>query len=267
MFFKTQENLGNTPIAKYSTKIKKNKDAFQYGNYRVPWFPMDIMWFFLIVFIAISVIHVVFIVLKMEKQRRISKCLVMPLLLAVYMAGGGSNFMMPILALVFGWIGDVLLIRIEKKTHFLLGLTSFLLGHLCYIVAFIQILANLGHGGAAVNINIPAMLIFVPPTVVLAMVVFRLIKPTKEMFIPVIIYMIVLVGMNLVGFQVFLVSPAIAGLLLLSGNFNFIVSDTILAYYTFRKLKLLGAVLIMVYYILAQAEIIMGILLLRPWAL
>ena len=102
------------------------------------------------------------------------------------------------------------------------------------------------------------------PTVVLGMVVFRLIKPTKEMRIPVIVYMIVLVAMNLAGFQVFLLNPGVAGLLILSGCFNFMVSDTILAYYTFRKLKLSGAVLIMAYYILAQAEIVMGLLLLNP---
>ena len=112
------------------------------------------------------------------------------------------------------------------------------------------------------GIVIPAFIIFIPPSVVLALVVFRLIKPTKEMYLPVFLYMTVLVAMNLFGFQVSLIYPGTAGLLILSGCFNFIVSDTILAYYTFRKLKLSGAVLIMVYYILAQAEIIWGILLL-----
>ena len=222
-----------------------------------------ILW---IVFILVSVFHVTVIYLKKEKARRISKCLVVPLLLAVYIAGGGSRFFFPIPALILGWIGDVLLIKIEKKTHFVLGLGSFLLGHLCYIIAFIQILGLFSSNGAACSVNISAFVIFVPPSVVLAMVVFRLIKPTKEMFLPVIVYMAVLVTMNLFGFQVSLLHPGLAGLLILSGCFNFIVSDTILAYYTFRKLKLSGAVLIMVYYILAQAEIIWGLLLLMQAA-
>jgi len=222
---------------------------------------MTITKIFLIIFILVSVFHIAAIYLKKEKARRISKCLVVPLLLGVYLSGGGGRFFSPIPALILGWIGDVLLIKIEKKTNFILGLSSFLLGHIFYIIAFIQILGIFGPG-AACQINIPAFIIFIPPSIVLAMVVFRLIKPTKEMFLPVILYMTVLVTMNLFGFQVSLSHPGVAGLLILSGCFNFIVSDTILSYYTFRKLKLSGAVLIMVYYILAQAEIIWGLLLL-----
>jgi len=227
---------------------------------------MKTMWILFAVFILISVFHVFTIALQKEKLRQISKCLVIPFLLAVYIAGAGNKFLFPIPALILGWIGDVMLLKIEKKGHFILGLVSFLLGHILYIFTFIYIIGLFGtgglSGGKAVYFNIPAMVIFVPPVVVLTLVVFRLIKPTKEMSIPVILYMTVLVAMNLVGFQVFLSNPGAAGLLILSGCFNFIVSDTILAYYTFRKLKLLGAVLIMVYYILAQAEIIMGLIFL-----
>jgi len=221
---------------------------------------MTITKIFLIIFILVSVFHVACIYLKKERARRISKCLVVPLLLGVYLAGGGSKFFTPIPALILGWMGDVLLIKIEKKTHFILGLGSFLLGHVFYIIAFMQILGIFAPG-ADCRMNIPAFVIFIPPSVVLAMVVFRLIKPTREMFIPVIFYVTVLLIMSLFGFQVFLRHPGTAGLLILSGCFNFMVSDTILAYYTFRKLKLSGAILIMVYYILAQAEIIWGILL------
>jgi uncharacterized membrane protein YhhN len=217
---------------------------------------------FLVVFILVSVFHVITIALRKEKLRQISKCLIIPFLLAVYVSGGGSKFFFPIPALILGWIGDVLLIKREKKTHFIIGLASFLLGHICYMITFIQILCLSDPGGAAWKINIPSILIFAPPAAVLGMVVFRLIKPTKEMFFPVILYMAVLIIMSFSGFQVFLFNPGAAGLLILSGCFMFIVSDTILAYYTFRKLKLLGAVLIMVYYILAQAEIILGLMML-----
>jgi uncharacterized membrane protein YhhN len=223
--------------------------------------------FFLVFFTIISIIHIITIVLKNEKLRRISKCLIVPPLLGAYIAGTGNWLLFPVPALVLGWIGDVLLIKIQKKGHFITGLASFLLGHLFYIITFVCILGFFGFGGAAGNINIPAVIIFTPPSIVLGMVVFRLIKPTKEMYGPVIVYMIVLITMSLFGFQVFLLNPGVAGLLILSGSFNFMVSDTILAYYTFRKLKLSGAVLIMVYYILAQAEIILGLLLLKQTAL
>ena len=218
---------------------------------------MNIKQLFFILFIAVSVFHTGAIFFKKEKLRKISKCFIVPLLLTVYLAGGEYRYIFMIPALVLGWLGDVLLIRIDKKTHFILGLASFLLGHVCYMITFAQIL---GLFGSAVMFNVPSVLIFTAPVILLAMVVFRLIKPTKEMFVPVILYMTVLVVMNFLGFQVFLFNPGIAGLLILSGCYNFMVSDTILAYYTFRKLKLWGAVLIMVFYIIAQAEIVFGLM-------
>ena len=224
---------------------------------------MNAFWIFLSIFIIASIVNICAIFLGKEKIRWISKCLIIPPLLAAYIAGSENLSIFPIPALILGWIGDVLLIRIEKRIHFLTGLASFLAGHLFYIITFAGILGLFSYGGAACNINIPAIAIFTPPAIVLGMIVFRLIKPTKAMYGPVIVYMAVLVTMNLFGFQVFLINPGIAGLLILSGCFNFMVSDTILAYYTFRKQKVYGAALVMIYYILAQAEIVLGLLLLR----
>ena len=223
---------------------------------------MSAMRIFLIVFVIVSVVHIAAIILKKEQLRRISKCLVVPSLLGVYIAGAETLLFFTVPALILGWIGDVLLIKIEKKINFVLGLAAFLLGHLCYVITFLQIL---GFSGSGSGINISAIAIFAPQAFILAVVVFRLIKPTKEMFVPVIFYMIVLVTMSLFGFQVFLLNPGLAGLLILSGSFNFMASDTILAYYTFRKLKLSGAVLIMVFYILAQAEIVLGLVSIKPF--
>jgi len=223
---------------------------------------MNKMYIFLIVLGLVSIFHIIFIALKKEWLRRISKCFIVPLLLAAYIAGAEHPLFLIIAALSLGWIGDVLLINIRKQTFLMLGLTSFLLGHICYISAFIQRLGFFGYAGASGQINLPAIVIFTPPAIVLAMVVFRLIKPTKVLYLPVILYMAVLEALTLFGFQVFLFNQGVAGLLLLSGCICFMISDTILAYYTFRKLKISGSVLIMGYYILAQTEIIFGMLLL-----
>ena len=223
---------------------------------------------FLIIFSLATIVHITAILLGKEKLRQISKCLIIPPLLAAYAAGSEIRIPFIIPALVLGWIGDVLLLKIDKSAFFKLGLCSFLLGHICYIIAFIYLLGLFGFGGMVPiagtgSINIPAILIFTPPAIVLGAVVIRLIKPTKEMRFPVIFYMVVLETLTLFGFQIFLFNPGIAGLLILSGCLCFMVSDTILAYYTFRKLKLSGAVLIMAYYILAQAEIIFGLMSLQ----
>jgi uncharacterized membrane protein YhhN len=207
---------------------------------------------FLIIFAVVSVTHIASIILKKETLRSISKVLIIPPLIAAYIAGMEGLFF-PIPALILGWLGDILLLK-REKTFFKLGLAAFLLGHLCYMIAFIQILNSAG------SMNIPAMMIFTPQAIILGIVVFRLIKPLKEMVVPVMLYMVFLVTMGLFGFQVFLVNPGLGGLLLISGCFNFMISDTILAYYAFRKYKLSGAVLIMIFYILAQAEIVLGLL-------
>jgi uncharacterized membrane protein YhhN len=193
----------------------------------------------------------------------ISKCFIVPLLLAAYIASGGANkYLLPVFALVFGWIGDVLLIKGKNKTNFLLGLTSFLTGHLFYIASFLYILGFFYFERLALKLDIASILVFIPVVFVLAMVVFRLVKPVKGLRLPVILYMTVLVVMNLIGFQVFLFNPGLAGLLILSGCFCFMISDTVLAYYTFRKIKISASVLIMYFYIIAQAKIIIGLLLL-----
>jgi uncharacterized membrane protein YhhN len=211
---------------------------------------------FFIVFALVSVTHIMSIILQRETIRWVSKILIIPPLLAAYIVAyinGTESLVFPIPALVLGWVGDILLIRKEKKI-WLLGLVAFLLGHICYMITFIQILNF--------TISMPAMIIFTPQVLVLGIVVFRLIKPLKEMRLPVILYMIFLVSMGLFGFQVFLINLSLGGLLLISGCFNFRISDTILAYYTFRKYKISGSVLIMIFYILAQAEIVLGLLVL-----
>jgi uncharacterized membrane protein YhhN len=213
---------------------------------------------FLVVLILLSIFHITVIILKKETPRRISKCLIVPVIIALYLSGTGAKTLWPVPALFLGWLGDILLLSIEKKRNLMLGLASFLLGHLFYIITFIAILGFFASDGAG-SFNVPALLLFTPPAIILGVVVFRLVKPTRELYVPVIVYMTVLESMSLFGFQVFLFSPGIGGLLILSGCLCFMISDTILAYYTFRKPKISGSVLIMGYYILAQAEIILGL--------
>jgi hypothetical protein len=61
------------------------------------------------------------------------------------------------------------------------------------------------------------------------------------------------------GLEVFIAYPGFGGALVFLGCLCFMVSDTILSYKRFRKTKLLGPA-VMVFYILAQAGIILGIL-------
>ena len=223
---------------------------------------MSVMNVFLIIFALVSVVHVTAIFIRKGKLRRISKIFIVPPLLAAYIAGQGQPFIFVILALLFGWLGDALLLRINEKAYFQLGLASFLLGHVCYIVAFIECLGFFEPGGAG-RIDNMAMAVFLPIAIIIGVMDFRFIKPPQEMIFPVVLYMIAIEVMAFWGLEIFILNPGFAGMLIFSGALCFMISDTMLAYYTFRKLTIPGAVLIMVLYILAQAGIIIGLLLLK----
>ena len=216
---------------------------------------------FLILLALLSAVHIAAIALQKEWLRCISKILIMPSLFAAFMAGG-SGFagggLFALLALIFGWIGDILLIKKNKRMIFKLGIISFLLGHLCYIAVFLDCLGFFSAGGG--KINITALAVFIPPAIIGGIVLFRLIKPFREMIPLLIIYMIVIEAMSCLGLEVFLFNPGFAGAMIVSGCFLFMISDAVLAYYAFRKLKVLPAILIMALYVLAQAGIIMGFL-------
>ena len=214
---------------------------------------------FLLVFALSSIVHIAAIFLRKEKLRKISKVLIVPPLLAAYIAGAGNLLLFTVPALLLGWIGDVLLLRIRIRVYFQLGLVSFLLGHICYIITFIECLGLFGKDNAG-SLNLTAIAVFVPIAIFGGAAAFRFIKPSKDMIFPVLLYMIVIEIMLFFSLEVLIFYRGIAGILIFSGALCFLISDTILSYYTFRKLKLIGAVLIMAFYISAQAQIILGLL-------
>jgi uncharacterized membrane protein YhhN len=218
---------------------------------------MSIMNVFLIIFALVSVVHVSAIFFRNGKIRRVSKIFIVPALLAAYITGQGTPLIFPVLALLFGWLGDVLLLRISEKTYFQLGLVSFLLGHVCYIITFVECLGFFSGSG---KVNTMAIAVFIPIAIAVGVMVFRFIAPPKEMIFPVLLYMVAIEIMTFWGLEIFIINPGFAGILIFAGALCFMISDTTLAHYTFGKLTIPGAVAIMVLYIMAQAGIILGLM-------
>jgi len=216
------------------------------------------MLIFLVIFSVVSIIHITFISLKMETPRRVSKVLIIPPLLMAYLMGTGSPVFFVIPALVLGWLGDILLIKTNRRDYFKFGLASFLLGHICYLLCFIECLGFFGSGGG--SFNFMALVIYLPLALIAGVLIFRFIKPAKGMVLPVIFYTIAIEAMTFGGLQVFIINPGLAGALIFAGCLCFMFSDTILSYKKFRKTKFLGANTVMVSYILAQAGIILGLM-------
>jgi len=197
-------------------------------------------------------VHLWSILARKEIVQSISKVCLLPLVFAVYITGvsGTGQMLIPvILALFFGWIGDIFLIKIENLTFFRLGLASFLLGHILYIVAMLK---------CTDSINSTALIISVPVGIALGFFIFKLIRPSKEMIVPAIAYETVILIMVMSAIQLAIARGSPYGTLVLAGGICFLVSDAILAFITFRGKPWYGDFPVMLTYISAQLCIILG---------
>jgi uncharacterized membrane protein YhhN len=197
-----------------------------------------------------STVHFISILIRKEKLQSASKITLLPLILAVYLAGTNSVLVTVILALIFGWLGDMLLIKIENIKFFRCGLASFLLGHIFYIVAMIHYTDN---------IHSLALIIGIPISIGLVFLIFKAVRPVREMIIPAIAYEIVILVMLNSALQLFLANGSRYGGLILAGGICFVVSDFILAFFTFRGKPWYGDLPVMLTYISAQLCIVLGL--------
>ncbi|MCL2214613.1 MAG: lysoplasmalogenase [Treponema sp.] len=212
---------------------------------------MELKVILLIIFGVVSVIYLITLGYKPAVFQYILKGLLIPLLLAIYLSSVNIIFWPVVLALVFAWIGDVLLVKITNILWFRLGLASFLIGHICYIAAM--------HG--FINpFNVTILVVSIIAAGGLGIFIYKVVKPGKQMKIPVIAYETVILVMVIFALQLFLsqfiAHGLIFSLLILSGSICFVVSDTLLALRTFRKVKIYFAV--MITYIAAQFLITLG---------
>jgi uncharacterized membrane protein YhhN len=153
-----------------------------------------------------------------------------------------------LLALVLGLVGDVLLLE-DTAQRFLAGLVAFLLGHLAYVAAFVT-----------AGLDRPALGWLGVLVVLAALVVGRRILPGAvssggpRLGAAVAAYMVVIGALAVTGWA--------TGLLLVGvGVTLFVVSDTVLAMGRFVQEHRWTFVVVMVTYHVAQAAIVLGLLL------
>jgi uncharacterized membrane protein YhhN len=208
---------------------------------------MELKLIFLMILGVVSLVYLVTLFFKDSIFQYILKGCLAPLILAVYVFGADKILLPIVLALVFGWLGDVLLIKISNLLRFRLGLASFLIGHIFYIIIMFTY---------AQPFNVLYLIISVVVAICYGIFIFKIIQPTKEMKIPVIAYETILLTMTIFALQLFLAQGGLFGVLVFAGSICFVASDSMLAYETFRKKKL--SVFIMITYIVAQTLITLG---------
>ncbi|EGW41911.1 lysoplasmalogenase [Desulfosporosinus sp. OT] len=191
---------------------------------------------------------------RKETLKVLTKPLLVPLIILFYLTSAEDINWFIVTALFFGFLGDVSLLWGSKRIFFAIGLFSFLVGHLLYILAFLQSIPHFE--------VIPIwFLIFLIPYILYGCALLRILRPNlNKMIVPVSIYMSIILMMSFTslcciwnGFTLQFILPFIGSLL-------FIVSDTVLAYNNFNAPLKNYETLIMGTYIFAQVLIVAGFL-------
>jgi uncharacterized membrane protein YhhN len=185
----------------------------------------------------------------------ICKPLLMIILLALFISETrsvpGSLKKWIIGALFFSWIGDIVLMFQEKdKLYFLLGLSSFLLAHVCYIIFFHLVRIREG-----IKSNVWFLLLIVT---YYALLISILSPSLGDMKLPVRIYGIVISFMLMLALHMLFLKHRTAGLWMLAGALLFVISDSALALNKFYNPFPYSGATIMLTYGLAQLFIING---------
>lgn len=190
------------------------------------------------------------ILLHQELVEAISKSLLMPVLLGYFVAY--SRALPAALkysitgALLFSWAGDVLLIfQGRNDLFFLLGLSAFLLAHICYILFFHKLRSR-----EKIREN---SLLFLLIIVLYYSVLMSILFPRLgNMEWPVSFYGLVISYMFLRALHMYSLKNRNAGMLLMTGAGFFVVSDSVLAINKFYQSFAAAPVLVMLTYSIAQ---------------
>ena len=206
-------------------------------------------------FCVIFVMHMYFTKNEYNKGRLYTKPFLMPLLLIYYILSVAEVNKLIVIALLFGFMGDVFLMCPKGKNNFILGLGAFLIGNVCYILLFLH--------GISFARDVPVLfyLIIIVYAIFARAVLEKLKNHLGHMKVPTYIYMVVILLMSFVSLtRIWVTGMSISFFLPFIGSLLFICSDSMLAFYTFIGEFKNGNMYIMLTYVLAQILIVGGYL-------
>ena len=147
------------------------------------------------------------------------------------------------LGLFFSFLGDVFLLG-SGELYFILGLLSFLIAHVFYIIMVVKMLSKV-KWKLLVIASIPFVIVF-------CSLLYILYDSLGEMKIPVIIYSLTISVFGIVSLLLHLQKKVSSSIILVVGVLFFITSDSILAVNLFHLQHPYFPLLIMMTYVLAQ---------------
>ncbi|MGL5085465.1 MAG: lysoplasmalogenase [Clostridium sp.] len=209
----------------------------------------------LIIFLIVFIMHIIYTKNENRKGRIWTKPFLMPLLAMYYVVSANEVNKLIVIALLFGFIGDVFLMWDNRENNFLFGLGAFFLGHLCYVILFIK--------DVSFSKDVPIWFYIIILIYVLGAIVImgKLNNYLGAMKIPAYLYAIVILLMSFTSLtRVWVIGMNIEFILSFIGTILFLCSDTILGFATFKGKFKYASVYIMITYVLAQALIVFGYL-------
>ncbi|WP_406843185.1 lysoplasmalogenase [Flavobacterium soyae] len=209
------------------------------------------------IYIAFSFIYLLLLYLGYESLDCYLKPALIPLLIVgVYFSKKFPTQNILITALVFSWIGDVILLFADiAEIYFILGLVSFLIAHIMYCILFNRQIKEKVKKDA---------IIFIFGSLIIACYLIGmlsvLLPALGDLKIPVIIYASVISVMLLFAYNGLLIWKKPANQYVFFGALFFVVSDSILAINKFHMPIQKSSFIIMLTYLVAQYLIVKGIL-------
>ena len=210
---------------------------------------------FLTAFVVSTAIHLYASLRKDTRTRNITKPFILLSLLGFYVLAARSVSAAVILALVFSWIGDVLLIPKGIK-WFTAGGIAFMISHAFFVVGYLKDI---------VFSRIPVFLILMLAVLFAAAVsfIFSKLKPhlPKALFYPMFLYLLINGAMNCFAIFRCVSMPTAATITTAIGAALFFVSDTSLFFVRFKKdSRLKTHFLVMLTYSIGEFLIVLGLL-------
>jgi len=209
----------------------------------------------IILFIVILFADLFAVYTNNETLRYITKPLLMPLLIIYFLANtnsfSSSLKKWVVLALLFSWTGDVLLMfESMNGNFFIFGLAAFLIAHVFYIVLFDQI---------RIKDKIKQSLIPLLPIAIYYILLISLLQPRLgEMKKPVSIYGLIISIMLSFSIDLWRLKDRQVSFYIILGALFFIISDSLLAINKFYQSFENAGIAIMFTYGIAQLLITLG---------
>lgn len=210
----------------------------------------------LVLFFIVTGIHL-YASLRQDKALRAkSKPFILLTLLAFYCSSAHPVLPTVVLALIFSWIGDVLLIPKGNK-WFTAGGISFMISHFFFVITYAR-MTDLD------KVYRPALIVLPLIFAVATVIIFSKLRPhlPKALFWPMLLYLLINGAMNCFAWFRSMSVPGSAAVITAIGALLFYISDTSLFFVRFKEnSRLKTHFLVMLTYSLGEFLIVLGLIL------